>query len=516
LLLLLIVGQIFLVGAVMQSDQTIFTDVEDWSEEDSRQLDMRGSSPAGKDAELDQLKEDQMPESEEGPEDIVIQPEILSVRFRSEEAFEVVEFEMSQAVKVLRRSQGGKLLRMRIMPGLRKIDPRFIEQLQKKFARYSVHQTNKYSEMVFSARGRIGDPYTASDTAGIFRVCVPYQIEKARFALAAGEKVVDGVTYYRDRPRTAAGCSDVHILRVEPFSSLTRIFPVLAHEGIAQKETLSSMAKRYDAIAGINGAYFTPRGDPIGTLIINRRLISSPLYKRSVFGVSEDDTLIFGNPDFTGTLRSAGLSIAIDAVNQPRRGEQLVVYTPEYARSTLTPERGVEIVLVKGKIVGIQDNDALIPPDGVVVSAGGEKAELLKSLKLGQTITLDYSIDKPWDTIRHAVCGGPRLVSDGRKDINGRVEKFDNSIINGRHPRTAVALTFDGDLLMIVVDGRSKRNSGMKLDELADYLRALGARHAINLDGGGSSAMIVKGRIVNSPSDGNERRISNGILITSR
>jgi exopolysaccharide biosynthesis protein len=345
---------------------------------------------------------------------------------------------------------------------------------------------------------------------------VPYQLEKAKFALTVGEKVVDGVTYYRDRAKTGAGCSDVHILRVEPFSTLTRIFPVLAHEGIAQKETLSSMAKRYEAIAGINGAYFTPRGDPIGTLIINRRLISSPLYKRSVFGVSEDDTLIFGNPDFTGTLRSGTLSVAIDAVNQPRRGEQLVVYTPEYARSTLTPERGVEIVLVKGKIVGIHANDALIPPDGVVVSAGGEKAELLKSLKLGQTVTLDYSIDKPWDTIRHAVCGGPRLVSDGRKDINGRAEKFDNSIINGRHPRTAVALTFDGDLLMIVVDGRSKRNSGMKLDELADYLRLLGARHAINLDGGGSSSMIVKGRTVNSPSDGNERRISNGILITSR
>jgi len=516
LLLLLIIGQIFLVGAVMQTEEVVYKDAEDWSVEDSRQFDMRGPAVSGKDSDIEQLSEDQMPEPESEPEDIVIQPEILSVRFRTEEAFEIAEFELSHSVKVLRRSQGGKLLRMRIMPGLRKIDPQFLEQLQKKFNKFTVHQTNKYSEMVFAARGRIGDPYTASETSGLFRVCVPYQLEKAKFALTAGEKVVDGVTYYRDRPKTGAGCTDAHILRIEPFSRLTRVFPVLAHEGIAQKETLSSMAKRYNAIAGINGAYFTPRGDPIGTLIIDRRLISSPLYRRSVFGVSEDDTLIFGNPDFSGTLRAGDMSIGIDAVNQPRRGDQLVVYTPEYSRSTLTPERGIEIVLVKGKIVGIHANDALIPPDGVVVSAGGEKAELLKSLKLGQTVSLDYSIDKPWDTIRHAVCGGPRLVSDGRRDINGREEKFDNSIINGRHPRTAVALTFDGDLLMIVVDGRSKRNSGMKLDELADYLRVLGVRHAINLDGGGSSSMIVKGRIVNSPSDGSERRISNGILITSR
>jgi exopolysaccharide biosynthesis protein len=516
LLLLLTVGQIFLVGAVMQTRQVVYNDIEDWTEENSREIEMRGPGITEKDSALEQLDEDQMPEPEGEVEDIVLKPEVLSVSFRSEEAFEIAEFELSQSVKVLRRSQGGKLLRMRIIPGLRPMAPAIIEQLQKKFNKFSIHQTNKYSEMVFSARGRIGDSYTASETSGIFRICVPYQFEKAKFALPVGEKVVDGVTYYRDRAKTGKGRSDVHILRIEPFSSLTRVFPVLANEGIAQKETLSSMAKRYSAIAGINGAYFTPRGDPIGTLIINRRLVSSPLYKRSVFGVSEDDTLIFGNPDFSGTLRSGALSIKIDAVNQPRRGENLVVYTPEYARSTLTPERGVEIVLVKGKIVGIHANDALIPPDGVVVSAGGEKADLLKLLKLGQTVTLDYSIDKPWDSIRHAVCGGPRLVSDGRKDINGREEKFDNSIINGRHPRTAVALTFDGDLLMIVVDGRSKRNSGMKLDEMADYLRVLGARHAINLDGGGSSSMIVKGRVVNSPSDGSERRISNGILITSR
>jgi len=172
--------------------------------------------------------------------------------------------------------------------------------------------------------------------------------------------------------------------------------------------------------------------------------------------------------------------------------------------------------LVKGKIVGIHKNDALIPPDGVVISAGGEKAAMLAQLNLGQSVELDYSIDKPWNSIRHAVCGGPRLLENGKTSINGKEEKFDSSIVNGRHPRTAVALTFDGDLLFIVVDGRSKRSAGMKLDELASYLRTIGARHAINLDGGGSSSMIVKGRTVNSPSDGGERRISNGILITNR
>jgi exopolysaccharide biosynthesis protein len=151
-----------------------------------------------------------------------------------------------------------------------------------------------------------------------------------------------------------------------------------------------------------------------------------------------------------------------------------------------------------------------------VVSASGVKAEALKHLRLGEKVELDYSVEKPWNLIKHAVCGGPRLVSDGKTDINGKEEKFSNSIVYGRHPRTAVAITFNGDLLFVVVDGRSKRSVGMKLEELASYLRKLGARHAINLDGGGSSSMIINGKTVNKPSDGGERRISNGILVTKR
>ena len=182
----------------------------------------------------------------------------------------------------------------------------------------------------------------------------------------------------------------------------------------------------------------------------------------------------------------------------------------------MTSEIGKEFVIVKGKIVGVHTKDALIPPDGVVVSAGGVKASLLSSLNLGQTVELDYSIDKPWNSIKHALCGGPRLLANGKVSINGVEEKFDNSIINGRHPRTAVAMTFDGDLLLIVVDGRKKDSIGMKLSELAEYLQRLGCMHAINLDGGGSTAMYLNGKIINRPSDGSERRISNGILVTKR
>lgn len=527
--LLLILGQIFLVGAIMQTEKATYHDVEAWDEEDSKHYDMSIPLKTDPARHIEFLGEDQMPEPNAIKEDKAASapekaleakteeaPLVRDVKFRSEEAFEMVEFELSRELKIVKRNQGGRLLRMRLTPAIQPLSAEHEKLLKQKLENFSLYTSSHYSELVFAAKGRIGNPYIASDTVGSIRLCIPYQLEQARFVLPAGEKVADGVTYYRDRTKAGSGHADAHVLRIEPFSDSIRVFPTLANEGIAQKEILSSMTKRYNAIAAVNGAYFTSRGDPIGTLIINRRLISSPLYRRSVFGVTEDEALIFGNPDFSGVLKTADISIAIDAVNQTRRGDQLVIFTPEYSRSTLTTDAGLELVLVKGKIVGIHKKDALIPPDGVVVSAGGSKAAELAGLRLGQSVELDYSIDKPWNTIRHAVCGGPRLVEDGRVSINGKEEKFDHSIVHGRHPRTAVGVTFDGDLLLVVVDGRTKRNAGMTLDELANYFRKLGVRHAINLDGGGSSSMIIKGRTVNSPSDGCERRISNGILITNR
>lgn len=441
---------------------------------------------------------------------------INDINFRNEDGYDIAEFIISAPVKIMKKNQGGHLLKVRITPTVHLKNNSLMKELNKRFDKASIYKTNHYTEFLFSSEGRIGSPYTASGTKDLFNLCIPYKSQKGRFCLKNGQYVAEGLTYYKDRTQVGSNYADVHILRIEPLSDKIQILPTLANEGIAQRESLSSMAKRYNAVAGINGSYFTSRGDPIGTLIINRKLISSPLYKRSVFGITDNGTMIFGNPDFSGTLKSDRISEKIDAVNQPRYGNSLVVFTPEYSRSTLTHEDGLELVLVKGKIVGIHTKDALIPPDGVVISAGGIKAERLKRLKLGMSVELDYSIDQPWNTIKHALCGGPRIMANGKIDINGKEEKFSNSIINGRHPRTAVALTMEGDLLLIVVDGRSKTSVGMKLSELGTYLKKIGVIHAINLDGGGSTAMYLNGKIINKPSDGGERRISNGILVTKR
>jgi len=520
-LLLLLVGQLFLIGTSVTGKET--------SElEDTENL----PAIAMQSAEMESSKKLEEPKSEPLKAVEPAKPfvkalsysvkisfpplEIKSVEFFDEKPFRIVQFEFNKEIRFTKVNHEGKFLRMRIFPSLTNVSENMVKDIDKNFLRFSSINAKDYSELLFYGKAKIGEPCLATSAANLPCLIIPFLTEEADFTLKDGEQLAEGLWFYRDRVPVQTGNCDVYILRVNPLSPNLAVFPVLAYEGICQKEILSSMGRRYQALAGINGAYFTPRGDPIGTLIINRALISSPLYNRSVFGISDRGFPLFGNPDFSGSFESEDLRLDIDAVNQPRSGDKLVIYTPEFARSTMTTESGVELVLVKGRVVGIKNNDAVIPPDGVVVSAGGKKAEKLTKIKLGDSVSLKYQVNPPWNRILHAVCGGPRLLSDGKININGKAEKFDNSIVYGRHPRSAVALTYSGELLFVVVDGRSKRSAGMLLTELANYLKKLGACYAINLDGGGSSSMLVGNKIVNRPSDGHERPISNGILIAKK
>jgi exopolysaccharide biosynthesis protein len=109
------------------------------------------------------------------------------------------------------------------------------------------------------------------------------------------------------------------------------------------------------------------------------------------------------------------------------------------------------------------------------------------------------------------VGAGPRLVRGGRVEVTE--EAFRNAAT--RHPRTAFAVTRRATLLLVTVDGRQASSIGLRLDELAAELVKLGAVEALNLDGGGSTTMIVRGAIRNSPSDGRERPVGDGILVFS-
>jgi exopolysaccharide biosynthesis protein len=109
---------------------------------------------------------------------------------------------------------------------------------------------------------------------------------------------------------------------------------------------------------------------------------------------------------------------------------------------------------------------------------------------------------------REVVSGNRMLVEQGKAMLEHKESDL-------RAPRTAVGLSEDGnELILVVVDGRSILSRGCTLGEMADFMAGLGAFTALNLDGGGSSAMVSGGgdgkvELLNSPSDGQERPVAN-------
>ncbi|MEY2784026.1 MAG: hypothetical protein RL277_230 [Planctomycetota bacterium] len=112
--------------------------------------------------------------------------------------------------------------------------------------------------------------------------------------------------------------------------------------------------------------------------------------------------------------------------------------------------------------------------------------------------------------------GGPMLVSDGKRRITEQEECFQSIGGETRHPRTAAGYAKDGRLLLLVVDGRSKRSRGATLNEAAEMLLAFGAQEALNLDGGGSTTLVVREKVVNEPCDvTGERPVASVLALVS-
>ena len=125
----------------------------------------------------------------------------------------------------------------------------------------------------------------------------------------------------------------------------------------------------------------------------------------------------------------------------------------------------------------------------------------------GNPARLDPETSTPW-VVEDALGGGPALVSNGEVDVTTDEEVFFGTAIPYTHPRTAAGITGDGTLLLLLVDGRQRMSRGVRLEELAGILVEIGAEEALNLDGGGSSSLVVNGKLLNNPvGRGTEREV---------
>ena len=301
-------------------------------------------------------------------------------------------------------------------------------------------------------------------------------------------------------------------------------------DGAAGRERTSAMLERLrpsaDVVGGVNADFFlfTPPGVPTNLLVSRGRVITGP---------SADPVLAFdslGAPHLTtfrveGSVAATRGRLAIDGWNRAA-SSGIALYDDAWGGSTDSLSNAVEVVLDGGGAGRVTAVDtlaagvALRPGHVVLVGRGSEARSALLSLRVGDSVRTQVAL-RPFHPME-AVGGRPILLRDST--IVGAVDSVGGpGFATTRHPRTAVGIGRDGRrLLLVVVDGRQKGYSdGMTLRELAAAMRALGARDAINLDGGGSTTLVYADpdaraglRIANRPSDASgERPVGDALAI---
>jgi len=274
------------------------------------------------------------------------------------------------------------------------------------------------------------------------------------------------------------------------------IEPAIASDKLASRRKISSIADRENAIVAINGGYFKPQtGTPLGTLMINKKVYTGPIYDRVAIGFF-DDGYNMGRLQLNAEVTTNRGGFKIDNINQPRMlSTHVIVYTGEWGTtSPATPKYGIQAVINNGKLIKTSYEPCAIPENGYVIIGPESRIKPYLSAK---KFNLDVKMSPDWKGVNHILSGGPYLVKDGEIFVDMTAEKLGS--IGGRNPRTAIGYTKDNHLILLTADGREGASIGLTLNELANIMKQLGCVNAMNLDGGGSTVMYVNGQVVNKP-----------------
>ncbi|MHB1096291.1 MAG: phosphodiester glycosidase family protein [Gemmatimonadaceae bacterium] len=344
----------------------------------------------------------------------------------------------------------------------------------------------------------------------------------------------------------------VHVVRVDLRSGLYDVRSVRALDSLRGRETVSGMMARArrdgrKVRVAINADFFNlTTGESVSNQVSDGRIWRALAWSgvprapmrsaRGQFGVTRDGRPVLDRFVFTGTVHAGRVWWALDGVNVvPSNGQGLVLWLPE-ANGRVRADaahtgrelrvsmvggswRDSLMLRVRGRVVAA-DSAKLAANEGVLVAYGSTAARLDSIARVQRTFDVHASWLPTVGTIDQLVGGWPVILRDRVTMVDEAATREFTATGNAnvRHPRSFVG--FDADtshLYLVAVDGRSTASVGMTLVEAADFLREQGVAHALNLDGGGSTALVVDGRVINTPSDrGGERTVANALLIEER
>lgn len=282
-----------------------------------------------------------------------------------------------------------------------------------------------------------------------------------------------------------------------------------------------------NVLAGINADFYTlSTGIPLGLVIKNGQLVSSDAWQNAI-GFMADGSAIIDKPGMDMKLYFGDEYIQVNYFNKLRTNGYVYMFDSNFGTETKNSTSGTDIILEKidnesiltptsdlsFKVVDILKNSKSYPisENQFILSIDDKLSDRVPSVEIGEIVTLATRVSNTaWNNAVYAVGGQTILIKDGVIQPN---------LENALNPRSALGIKADGTIVTYEIDGRnSSFSNGISLTNLATEMFALGCIHAINLDGGGSSSVVVQlagdndVSVVNSPSGGSLRSNSNYIF----
>jgi Phosphodiester glycosidase/SPOR domain len=349
-------------------------------------------------------------------------------------------------------------------------------------------------------------------------------------------------------PDRTPDAEQLHVAIVDPAVFQGRTMAIHG-TAVASRETVAAQAQRVGALAAVNAGFFTiaaglpaVAGVPTGLGIYDGRLEALANDSRAdiVFGGRGGAAAArIDNLTTEATLRAGGASVRVLGINrqpgsaedcgvpgfsptsQPRQGvictgaDDLVLFTPEFGAALPTGPGAQATLDGAGRVVAVGARGGSVPAGGSVVQALGARAYWLTAhATLGSRVRVIERLrdasgrDVQLGPHASAASAAPVLLRGGRVWIDAVREGvfdprdlFDYGFSAERHARTMAGIDRRGRLLLVTADGVPGVSEGLTLSEEAQLMRRLGARDAMNLDGGGSTTFVVGDATVNTTSD---------------
>ncbi|MGW7205477.1 phosphodiester glycosidase family protein [Streptomyces sp. NPDC054837] len=363
--------------------------------------------------------------------------------------------------------------------------------------------------------------------------------------------------------RQRADAERIHVAVIDP-DRLRGTVEVSDGGDTADREKTSAVAARLGSLVGVNGGFFVTsdadgvQGTTAGLSVVDGELQSMAVGSRAALVLGDGGRRVRVADLSTSVTVRAGTAVhAMQGINRvpgkarncgrpgavptelPRQdvtcslADDLVKFTESFG-APLPTGAGVQVVLDEHDVVVSRgDRGGSVPAAGSVLQGtGAAGAWLTEHAEVGRRLHLREIVrDATGRQLRlgpddDVVSAAPTLVENGRIHIDAATEgtldpldlSFGFAWSNVRQPRTLAGIDRHGRLLLATVDGRQPGVSeGFTLAEAARFMRTLGAVQALNLDGGGSSAMAVDGALVNVPSDATgERAVGDTVQILPR